>query len=129
MWKYFLVNSRFNHRKTPVYLFLSLTLVLSASTLRKPRVLIIGDSISMKYTPFVQAHFLDEATVTHNPGNAGDTGRGLKNIKEYLGDGNWDIILFNWGLWDLCYRHQKSELYGNRDKVNGTITFSVDEYR
>lgn len=129
MWKYSYIDSRIFQRKVLILLILTLTLVLSASILNKPQVLIIGDSISIGYTPFVKEHFKNNAIVSHNQGNAGDTGRGLKNIIEYLGDGNWDIILFNWGLWDLCYRHPASKLYGNRDKVNGTITFTVEEYK
>ena len=105
-----------------------LVFILSASFSDKPKILIIGDSISGGYTPYVQDYFKDKAKVVHNPGNAGDTGRGLKNIREYIGNEDWDIIQFNWGLWDLCYRHPDSELYGNRDKIKGTLTFTVDEY-
>jgi lysophospholipase L1-like esterase len=38
------------------------------------------------------------------------------------------VIHFNWGLHDLCYRHPKSKTQGSRDKVNGTVTHSVEEY-
>ena len=126
MYQRLLKNHNFFQREAFLIL---LALLLLATTLKKPRILIIGDSISIGYTPYVKEYFEGKAIVEHNPGNAGDTGRGLKNIRDYIGDGRWDIIVFNWGLWDLCYRHPKSELYGNRDKVNGTITFSVDEYR
>ena len=106
-----------------------LAIVLSASNTKKPKILIIGDSISIGYTPFVKDYFKDKAVVVHNPGNAGHSGMGLENIREWVGDEDWDIIQFNFGLWDLCYRHPDSELYGNRDKVNGEITFSIDEYK
>ena len=106
-----------------------LAIVLSAANTKKPKILIIGDSISIGYTPFVKDYFKDKAVVAHNPGNAGHSGMGLENIREWVGDEDWDIIQFNFGLWDLCYRHQDSELYGNRDKVNGKITFSIDEYK
>jgi len=95
---------------------------------RKPKILIIGDSISIGYTPFVKAHFGDNAIITHNPGNGQHTGTGLEKIKEWIGKEAWDIIHFNWGLWDLCYRHADSNVQGNRDKVNGKITYTVDEY-
>ena len=106
-----------------------LAIVLSAANTKKPKILIIGDSISIGYTPFVKDYFKDKAVVTHNPGNAGHSGMGLENIREWVGEEDWDIIQFNFGLWDLCYRHPDSELYGNRDKVNGKITFSIDEYK
>ncbi len=94
-----------------------------------PRILIIGDSISIGYTPFVKSHFEGRAVVVHNPGNAEHTGTGLARVRDWVGKEDWDIIQFNWGLWDLCYRHPDSEVQGNRDKVNGTLTLSVEAYR
>lgn len=93
-----------------------------------PRVLLIGDSISIGYTPFVSQMLLGQAEVIHNEGNAQNTGTGLKMIDKWLGNISWDIIHFNWGLWDLAYRSTSSKVYGNRDKVNGTITHSLKEY-
>lgn len=94
----------------------------------KPNILIIGDSISIGYTPFVKEKLMKKANVFHNPGNAEHTGTGLKKIEEWIGDKKWDVVQFNWGLWDLCYRHPDSKVQGNRDKKNGKITFTVDEY-
>jgi len=93
-----------------------------------PRVLIIGDSISIGYTPFVTQMFYGKAEVVHNEGNAQHTATGLKMIDEWLGNTRWDIIHFNWGLWDLAYRSTSSKVYGNRDKVNGTLIHSLQEY-
>jgi lysophospholipase L1-like esterase len=108
---------------------LILATLLSAWSVRKPKILIIGDSISIGYTPFVKQFFADTALVVHNPGNAEHTGTGLEKIREWIGDGDWDIVQFNWGLWDLCYRDPASTVQGNRDKVNGRITWTVEEYR
>ncbi len=94
-----------------------------------PKILIIGDSISIGYTPFVKQCLVEKAIVEHNPGNAQHTGTGLKNIEEWIGDEDWDIIQFNWGLWDLCYRDQDSKVQGNRDKITGKITHSLETYR
>ncbi len=94
-----------------------------------PKILIIGDSISIGYMPFVKEHFEGEAIISHNPGNAQNTGNGLKKINGWLGDEKWDIIQFNWGLWDLCYRNPDSKVQGNRDKINGKITYSLEEYK
>jgi len=110
------------------FMLIILAVILSGSTAKKPKILIIGDSISIGYTPYVVNHFKERAIVMRNPGNANDTGKGLKTIREYIGDEDWDIIQFNWGLHDLCYRHPDSKSAGNRDKVNGKITFEVDEY-
>lgn len=109
-----------------IFFFLS-TLVFQVE--KKPKILIIGDSISIGYTPFVQEKFGDQAIVKHNPGNAQHTGTGLEKIEKWIGNKDWDIIQINWGLWDLCYRHPDSKEYGNRDKVNGTLTYSLDDYQ
>jgi|GEM_PF-715232 len=66
-----------------------------------PRVLIIGDSISYGYEPGVRRLLEGKAEVVRNEGNAEYTGTGLKHIDEWLGDGRWDVIHFNWGLWDM----------------------------
>ena len=93
-----------------------------------PSVLLIGDSISIGYTPHVKRLLEDKAIVIHNKGNAEHTGTGLQRIDEWLGDTDWDVIHFNWGLWDLCYRHPDSKVQGNRDKVNGTLTTTLEQY-
>lgn len=99
-----------------------------------PKVLIIGDSISIGYTPLVTQMLQKEAVVKHHKGNAGPTDNGLKRLDQWLGSDpmpgseKWDVIHFNWGLHDLCYRHPESKTQGHRDKVNGTLTTSLDQY-
>lgn len=66
-----------------------------------PRVLLIGDSISIGYTPVVTKALAGKANVIHNKGNAQDTRHGVAQLKDWLGGGKWDVIHFNWGLWDL----------------------------
>jgi len=101
---------------------------LSAEGPVLPKVLIIGDSISLGYTPLVSQLFDGIAEVVHHPGNAQHTGTGLEMMDEWIGDTKWEVIQFNWGLWDLCYRHPESQHYGNRDKINGTITTDLEQY-
>jgi hypothetical protein len=93
-----------------------------------PRVLIIGDSISIGYTPYVADMLKGEAVVQHNKGNAQYTDTGLKKLDDWLGDTRWDVIHFNWGLWDFCYRHPDSKEQGKRDKVNGIICTPLGKY-
>jgi len=66
-----------------------------------PRVLIIGDSISMGYTLPVRKKLEGEANVHRPPMNCGPTSRGVQHLDEWLGDGDWDVIHFNFGLHDL----------------------------
>ncbi|WP_227021423.1 SGNH/GDSL hydrolase family protein [Oceaniferula marina] len=66
-----------------------------------PMVLIIGDSISIGYTGKVRAQLKGKANVLHNPGNSQGTTNGLAKIDAWLGDTQWDVIHFNFGLHDL----------------------------
>lgn len=68
-----------------------------------PRVLLIGDSISIGYTLPVRARLQGRANVHRPPENCGDTARGLRNLDRWLGGGHWDVIHFNFGLHDLKY--------------------------
>lgn len=122
---------RIRLRRSKFLYYSLLALLVIASTAFRPkkaRILIIGDSISFGYTPFVQKDLETVADVVHNPGNAQHTGTGIAKVESWIGDTDWDIIQFNWGLWDLCYRHPESKVQGNRDKVNGSITFSIEAY-
>jgi acyl-CoA thioesterase-1 len=74
----------------------------------KPRVLILGDSISIGYTPFVQEMLADKATVLRptkgkRPENCAGTNNGIQHIDRWLqiDGGNFDVIHFNFGLHDL----------------------------
>ena len=112
-----------------VLIICSITAILFFGfTEKQTKVLIIGDSISLGYTPFVKKTLENKAIVTHNKGNAEHSGFGLENVEAWIEGGDYDIIQFNWGLWDLCYRHPDSKTQGNRDKINGSITFSLEEY-
>lgn len=107
---------------------LLLAITISSFNYKTPQVLIIGDSISLGYTPYTKKHFAEKAIISHNIGNAQHSGYGLDNIEKWIGDKEWDIIQFNWGLWDLCYRHPDSKVQGNRDKEHGNITYTPEEY-
>ncbi|EMI54977.1 SGNH/GDSL hydrolase family protein [Rhodopirellula sallentina] len=94
-----------------------------------PNVLLIGDSISIGYTVDVRKHLQGKADVFRIPGNGKTSEFGRQNLNKWLGKREWDVIHFNWGLWDLCYRHPDSKVQGHRDKEHGTLTATPDEYR
>jgi len=81
-----------------------------------PRVLLIGDSISMGYTCPVRALLQGTANVHHIPENGGATTRGVANLSRWLEPGPWDVIYFNFGLHDLKYM------------PDGTRQVPADEY-
>lgn len=78
-----------------------------------PNVLILGDSISIGYTPFVQEYLKGRANVFRpmlengKPENCAGTTKGVENIKRWLNSevtnsgSRWDIIHFNFGLHDI----------------------------
>jgi acyl-CoA thioesterase-1 len=68
-----------------------------------PRILLIGDSISMGYTPLVREALAGKANVHHPQENCEDTGRGLAHLDDWVGAKKWDVIHFNFGLHDLKY--------------------------
>ena len=105
-----------------------LIVLSSVGRANPPKVLIMGDSISIGYTPYVVENLKGLAEVKRHRGNAGPTIRGLAKIEEWLGEEKWDLIHFNWGLWDLCYRHPQSKEQGRRDKKHGTLTTTLDQY-
>lgn len=88
--------------------------LLSFSKQSLPNILILGDSISIGYTPFVKELMAGKANVVRpmlengEPENCEGTTKGVKNIERWLansGAGNsafqWDIIHFNFGLHDI----------------------------
>jgi lysophospholipase L1-like esterase len=74
-----------------------------------PRVLLLGDSISIGYHPFVREALGRDMVVmrpTTTPGRAENcegTTKGVAAIDRWLNryGGRWDVIHFNWGLHDL----------------------------
>ena len=68
-----------------------------------PRVLLIGDSISIGYTVPVRKLLAGKANVLRIPANDGPSTNGIQFLAQWLGDKKWDVIHFNWGLHD-CFR-------------------------
>jgi acyl-CoA thioesterase-1 len=87
-----------------------------------PRVLLIGDSISMGYTVPVRELLKGKANVHRIPENGSSTQAGLAKFDQWVGPGKWDVIHFNWGLHDL--KHWKD---GKMDLAAPQVS-SLDEY-
>jgi len=75
-----------------------------------PRVLLIGDSISIGYTLPTRALLAGKANVHRPTENCGDTAKGVALLDKWLGPGKWDVIHFNFGLHDLKYLDAKGQL-------------------
>ena len=75
-----------------------------------PRVLLLGDSISMGYTLAVRTQLAGRANVHRPAENCGDSARGVASLDKWLGQGKWDVIHFNFGLHDLKYLDAAGQL-------------------
>ncbi|CAG5000101.1 hypothetical protein DYBT9275_02387 [Dyadobacter sp. CECT 9275] len=91
------------------------------------RVLIIGDSISVGYTPHVKEMMKDEAYVEHPVENCQGTKFGLQKIDKWIGTEPWDVIHFNFGLHDL--KHVDPVTRVNSEKAEDPQQSNIKEYK
>jgi len=76
----------------------------------KPTLLIVGDSISMGYTPHVAELLAGRAAVVHNEGNGGDTDRVASQLESWLAAaGKPAAVHFNAGLHDIKVSRDNGE--------------------
>jgi acyl-CoA thioesterase-1 len=93
-----------------------------------PRVLLIGDSISIGYTTRTQDALAGQANVLRIPENAGSTRDGLEKIDRWLARRpHWDVIHFNFGLHDLKKQKSGSPNPDQLD-VTGAVNIPLAEY-
>ncbi|NKB68283.1 MAG: SGNH/GDSL hydrolase family protein [Candidatus Latescibacteria bacterium] len=91
-----------------------------------PRVLLIGDSISIGYTLPLRDLLQGKANLHRPPTNCGPSKRGVEEIDAWLGAGPWDAIHFNWGLHDIV--HMTAD--GTRiDPPQGQHQVEADQYQ
>ena len=113
-------------RKITLIAILALSFLCFATTDEKVKnVLIIGDSISIGYTPFVEKALAPGVAIAHNPGNGGSTVRGLDSIETWTNKRQWDVILFNFGLHDMVYKDKDNKY----DVQNGKVSVNLEEYK
>ena len=92
-----------------------------------PRVLLIGDSISIGYTLPTRALLKGKVNLHRIPTNGAPTIKGLEQIDAWLGKKKWDLIHFNWGLHDLKYMGPNGENLFPREK-GGKVQVPIQEY-
>ena len=90
---------------------------------RLPDVLLIGDSLSMSYTIGVRYRLADQANIFRAPDNCRSTRQTRDQIETYLGNRNWKLIHFNWGMHDITLSD------GGKTSVTGTPQVPEAEYR
>lgn len=102
-----------------------------------PRVLIVGDSISIGYTPLVRKLLKGKANVHRVTTNCRWSAYGDEHIADWVGDSKWDVIHFNFGLWDWygwrqdekatpqSYAASLSSIVSKLKKSNATLIFGT----
>jgi acyl-CoA thioesterase-1 len=90
-----------------------------------PRVLLLGDSISIGYHVGVRERLQGKANVHRPAENCSDSGHGVKSLDKWLGSGKWAVIHFNFGLHDVKYLDADGK-YVTPDK--GKQVASVAQY-
>lgn len=97
-----------------------------------PQILIIGDSISLGYTPVLQGMLYGKADITRPPNSGGGwincegTKRGVEMIDEWLALGDFDVIHFNFGLHDL--KHVQPETGRNSNDPSHPQQSNLEQY-
>ena len=98
-----------------------------------PRVLLIGDSISIGYTVAVREKLKGKANVHRPAANCGPTLAGLERLDSWLATGGadkkWDVIHFNWGLHDLKYLGPNGENLAEPGSPGSHRQVSPEDYR
>jgi lysophospholipase L1-like esterase len=94
-----------------------------------PRVLLIGDSVSRGYTQAVRKELNGKVNVHRAPANCGPTAAGLKSLEVWLGDGNWDLIHFNFGIHDRAtpiadYTQRLGQLMARLKKTGARLVWA-----
>jgi hypothetical protein len=92
-----------------------------------PRVLLIGDSITMGYTQALRDLLAKKANVIHPDENCGPSSRIVDHLDLYLGKKHWDVIQLNCGIHDLTYLNEAKKVTG--PKAGGKPQVPLDEYR
>ncbi|MEO2048677.1 MAG: SGNH/GDSL hydrolase family protein [Pirellulales bacterium] len=95
---------------------------------RLPRVLLIGDSISIGYTVPVRKLMQGKANIHRPLTNCGPTTKGIAEIDKWLGKGKWDVIHFNWGLHDLKYMGPQGQNLTDPQAPGSRQQVLIDEY-
>ena len=90
-----------------------------------PRIMLIGDSISIGYTPTVRERLAGVANIHRPAANCASTKHSLALIDGWLDDGPWNVIHFNWGLHDVVYLDDDG---ARVDPGKGVHQVPIDDY-
>lgn len=114
-------DTRAQSRKNPAFAVIEDTPGL-------PRVLLLGDSISIGYTVAVRKELEGEANVHRPAENCASTKTGKERLSGWLGEKSWDVIHFNFGLHDLKYVMPGTSQIVALGTEGSEVQVSLDDY-
>src|SRR4029434_1748195 len=100
-------------------LFVGSTPVICAQSTEKalPKVVLLGDSIRLGYTPYVEKQLAGQAVIVSPKANGGDSARVLKNLEEWAIREQPTVVHFNCGIHDT-----------KKSKTTGKFQVPPEEY-
>lgn len=102
------------------------SLTVSAAEKNPPRLLFLGDAVHRSIVE-AAAHELGDQVQVNYPqvGSVSDSGTALARIDQLLGDTEWDIIYFNFGIGDMFYRDPATREIRIMSKDGGGVRVST----
>lgn len=102
--------------------------VAAAQEKKTPQVLFLGDPVHQTIVQAAAKELGDQVNVQYLKDiQAHDSGTALAKIEELLGKTDWDIIYFNFGMGDLCYKDPSSREFRIMCKNSGGVPVSTPE--
>lgn len=120
----------FNRHKL-ICLLLVLLPATASAQVEKPRVLFLGDSVHRQMISAATKELNDSVRIEYPNGTSpSNTGTALEQIDELLGNGEWDLIYFNFGLGDLLHKDPRTkEIRAMSKQAGGVRVTSPENYQ
>ncbi len=107
---------------------LLLSPVASAEEKAPPQVLFLGDSVHGAIVQAAAKELGKQVSVNYPPGGSvNDSGTALAQLDRLLGEKQWDIIYFNFGIGDLFYKDPATREIRIMSKDGGGVRVSTPE--
>jgi len=93
-----------------------------------PRVLVLGDTTQRPALDAARKALADRVELVFPKDvHANDTGEALAHLDALLGEGEWDLVYFGYGLGDLVYRDPRTEEHRTLARGAGGVRTTSDE--
>lgn len=114
-------------RLLTLWLCLLLAPVVSAREKNTPQMLFLGDPVQRGIVQAAAKELEGQVRVHYPQGEAGDSGTALARVDDLLGENQWEIIYFNFGIGDLFYKDPSTSEIRIMCKHAGGVRVSTPE--